>query len=209
MNDLIIYGTGIHAREMADLVDAANAVTPTWNLLGFLDAVKTGKEAAAELDGRPVLGGKEDVGRFADVSFLPAYDTGPLDVEPERIASLVAPTAFVAKTATLGLGCVLYPGCFVGANARLGDRVFALANAVVNHDCVVGDRVCLATGAALAGSVQVGDDVYLGQSSTVRQKLRIGTGSLIGMGAVVVKDVEAGSVMVGNPAKRLRSRSSG
>lgn len=208
MNDLIIYGTGIHAREMADLVDAANAVTPTWNLLGFLDAVKTGKEAAAELDGRPVLGGKEDVGRFADVSFLPAYDTGPLDVEPERIASLVAPTAFVAKTATLGLGCVLYPGCFVGANARLGDRVFALANAVVNHDCVVGDGVCLATGAALAGSVQVGDDVYLGQSSTVRQKLRIGTGSLIGMGAVVVKDVEAGSVMVGNPARKLKSRSS-
>jgi acetyltransferase-like isoleucine patch superfamily enzyme len=47
---------------------------------------------------------------------------------------------------------------------------------------------------------------YLGQGCTVRQELRIGAGSLVGMGAVVVRDVPPGSVVAGNPARRLRDR---
>ena len=58
----------------------------------------------------------------------------------------------------------------------------------------------------LAGIVHVESGVYLGQSCTVRQCLRIGRNALIGMGAVVVKDVEAGSVMVGNPARALTKK---
>lgn len=56
----------------------------------------------------------------------------------------------------------------------------------------------------LAGVVHVEADCYLGQSCTIRQHLRIGKKSLIGMGAVVVKDVPPNSVMVGNPARRIR-----
>jgi acetyltransferase-like isoleucine patch superfamily enzyme len=58
----------------------------------------------------------------------------------------------------------------------------------------------------LAGEIHVEADCYLGQSCTVRQKLRIGRGSMVGMGAVVIADVEPNSVMVGNPARKLRER---
>jgi len=77
----------------------------------------------------------------------------------------------------------------------------------VNHDDVLGDRVIMASGACLAGGVRVGHGCYLGQSCTVRQRLTIGERSLIGMGAVVISDVEPGSVMVGNPARFLRKNS--
>jgi acetyltransferase-like isoleucine patch superfamily enzyme len=203
LKDLLIFGTGIHARKMADIVEAVNAGTPTFTLLGFLASTRD-PDPPAELDGRPV---HRNADRFPDAFIVPAYDTGPLDVDPERIVSLVAPTAFVSKSAALGRGCVIYPGCFIGADARLGNRVFVLANSVINHDCILEDEVTLATGGLLAGSVHVEKGCYLGQGCTVREMLRIGKGSLIGMGAVVVTDVEPEGVMAGNPARKLRQRS--
>jgi acetyltransferase-like isoleucine patch superfamily enzyme len=64
----------------------------------------------------------------------------------------------------------------------------------------------MASGVVLAGSVHVEGGCYLGQFCTVRQQVRIGRGSLVGMGAVVLRDVPPNSVMVGNPARRLRDR---
>ena len=37
MNDLIIVGASGFGREVAWLVERINRVTPTWNLLGFMD----------------------------------------------------------------------------------------------------------------------------------------------------------------------------
>ena len=49
----------------------------------------------------------------------------------------------------------------------------------------------------------MGACTYVGTGAVVRENLRIGAGPLIGMGAVVVKDVEADSTVVGNPAHPL------
>lgn len=96
----------------------------------------------------------------------------------------------------------MFPHGFVGLNAVIGDHVFMLAGCLINHDVVMEDRVVAASAVTLAGSVHIEAGVYLGQSCCVRQFLRIGRNSLIGMGAVVVKDVEPDSVMIGNPARK-------
>ncbi|MFC1525462.1 acetyltransferase [Candidatus Latescibacterota bacterium] len=204
MRDLIIHGIGPHAREMADIVVPINAVAPTWRLLGFVDPQGT---EARELDGHPVLGGAEALVDHPQASVLPEYGSGPVPVPDSRLATLVAPTAFVASSASLGPGCVLYPGCFVGAHAVLGRRVFCLANSVINHDDQIGDGVTLCAGAALAGHVLVEAGAYLGQGCTVRQDLRVGAGSVVGMGSVVTRDVPAGVVVAGCPARVLADRS--
>lgn len=206
MRDLIVFGTGPHAREMADLVEDINSLSATWNLLGFVEP----REAApgSALDGRPVLGGAEALANHAESWVAPEYGSGPVPVDPERLATLVAPSAFVARSARIGPGCVLYPGCFVGADASLGRRVFCLANAVINHDCRFGDGVTLCAGATLAGHVQVEAGAYLGQGCSVRQELRVGAGSVVGMGSAVVADVPPGVVVAGCPARVMKGRRS-
>jgi len=204
---LLILGAGPHAREMADIVEHVNRVAPAWDLRGFLVPA-----AQADLVDRPLIGPHRVVGTYDELDGFGdaglAWSFGCDAPAPtERLINLVAPTAFVASTARLGRGCVLYPGCFVGHDAVIGDRCFALAGTVVNHDDVLGHDVTLAARATLAGGVTVEDGCYLGQGCTARQQLRIGRGSLIGMGAVVVADVMPDSVMVGNPARRLRRRS--
>jgi virginiamycin A acetyltransferase len=52
----------------------------------------------------------------------------------------------------------------------------------------------------------IGSDVWIGDNAVVGRGLNIGHGSIIGMGAVVVKDVEPYSIVIGNPGRTLRKR---
>ena len=205
LTPLVILGAEVHAAEMAEIVERANLAKPTWNLLGFLSP--SDEQVERTVNGYPVLGSAKRIPEHPQAAFVPSFGFPQGLLPPlDRMVSLVDPSAFVSRTATIGRGCVIYPHCFIGLNARVGDVVFALSGCVINHDDVIGDRVTLASRAALAGEVTVEPDCYLGQGCLIREKLTIGHGSLIGMGAVVVEDVLPNSVMAGNPARRLRDR---
>ena len=203
MKDLIILGTGVHGGEMAHIVDRVNRLSPTWNLLGHI-APQPGH--VAEFCGRPVLGTVEKLADYPQASLVADNEFPDTKALPqERFISLIDPSVFIHPTAQIGRGCVIYPNCFVGLKATLGQRVFVLSGAVINHDDVLEDGVVVCTNVSLAGEVHVESGCYLGQACTVRQKLRIGKGSLLGMGCVVIANVPAKSVMVGNPARLLRA----
>jgi len=215
MKDLIILGIGVHAAEMAELVERINrhvgadsrAPEPAWNLSGFIAPDARAERVGSELNGYPVLGTREVLPSYPDACYVPDNEYGdPVDLPPERMVSIIDPSAFVSRTARIGRGCVIYPNCYVGLNVTLSDRVFILSGCIINHDARLEDGVVLCSNVSLAGSVHVEAGCYVGQAATVRQKLRLGAGSLIGMGAVVTRDVPANAVMVGNPARKLRDR---
>jgi sugar O-acyltransferase (sialic acid O-acetyltransferase NeuD family) len=207
VRDLIILGTGVHGLEMAEIVRRINRQMPTWHLLGFIASDKQAQRVGEVRGGLPVLGTIDVIDKHRDALLVPDNEF-PHDapLPHQRLTSLVDPSCFVSPAASIGPGCVIYPNGFIGHNAQLGQRVFALAGSVINHDNLLEDRVVLCSHVSLAGHVYVEADCYLGQACTVRQFVRIGRSSLIGMGSVVLRDVEAGSVMVGNPARRLRER---
>jgi acetyltransferase-like isoleucine patch superfamily enzyme len=207
MHDLIILGAGPHAQEMTDIVREINHAHLMWNLLGFLVPEAQADQVGTMLAcGHAVLGTYAAIECYPDACFVPEYNCGHADVPPQRLVSLIARSAFVASTARIGKGCVVYPHCFVGHNTVLGDRVFMLAGSVINHDCRLEDDVTVGSTVSLAGFVHVEAGCYLGQACTIRQYLCIGRGSLIGMGSVVVADVPPNCVMVGNPARKLKER---
>ena len=51
--------------------------------------------------------------------------------------------------------------------------------------------------------VMIGDDVFVGYRALVLPGVTIGDGAVIGAGAVVTRDVEARTVVAGNPARSL------
>jgi len=193
MEDILILGVDIHAIEIVDIINMAQK----YNFLGIISESPDGSR---EYLGYPVLGGPEALNNYPNAYRVPMHgwkDRG----DRSGWVTVAAPSSFIASSAKLGAGCVIYPNCFIGANARLGDGVFMLSGSVINHDCVIEDSVVIATGVTLAGGVKVKTRAYLGQACTVKQNLTVGEKCLVGMGAVVTRDIPDGVTVKGCPAR--------
>ena len=111
-------------------------------------------------------------------------------------------------------------GVHIGNNVEIGSNVAiakgTLSNTIIEddvkidnlvhvaHNCVIKKGAFVIASSVLCGGVNVGKNAWVAPNSTVSQKVNIGDKSIIGLGAVVRKDVEQGSVVVGNPAKLLK-----
>ena len=91
----------------------------------------------------------------------------------------------------------------VTAPLRIGAHVLAMPHVLITHDHHISDGVTFAGRASLGGAVTIGEATYLGQGSSVREMLSVGAGVVTGMGSVVLKDVPAGEIWAGVPARRI------
>jgi acetyltransferase-like isoleucine patch superfamily enzyme len=100
----------------------------------------------------------------------------------------------------------------IGNNVRIHTQVFIPEFSVLEDGCWIGPNVVLTNAKyplspgvkdSLVGPV-VRRNAKIGANATLLPGVVIGEGALVGAGAVVVRDVPAGAVVVGNPARVIR-----
>jgi len=126
-----------------------------------------------------------------------------------------------------GAGSVIRPPffCDYGEHLTIGERTFANVGLValdvlpitIGDDVQIGPNVQLLTPThpiqpeprrakwEAGKPIAIGDNVWLGGGVIVLPGVTIGENTVVGAGSVVSRDLPAGVVAVGNPAKVIRS----
>lgn len=87
-------------------------------------------------------------------------------------------------------------GIYIGDGALIGHNAVL---ATLNHDPDPAKRQNL-----IPAPIHIGKNVWLGANVTVLPGVTIGENAIVAAGAVVTKDVEAGTVVAGVPAKFVK-----
>jgi maltose O-acetyltransferase len=152
---------------------------------------------------------------------LTRYNATPDEAADERTALLRE------LLGSCGDDTVIKPvfACDYGYNIRLG------RNAFINYHCIfldcapieIGDDLQMGPGVQLytaehpleadmrrsgleyARPIRIGSDVWIGGGAIILAGVTIGHGSVVGAGSVVVHDVPPASLVVGNPARIVRT----
>jgi len=117
------------------------------------------------------------------------------------LLTLIHPTCWVAKTATIGNGAILCPYSSVGPDVVLAPHVILNVYAGCGHDAQIGSFATFCPYAAVGGAAKIGERAFLGSHAFVAPKLTVGNDSKISAGAIVLSNVPANSLALGNPAQ--------
>ena len=190
-----------------------------YEMMGFLHDVLPVGTLVGKYQKYPVLGRSDDVHDFIkdhDVRVFVAYigmgkereTTGKLEalgIPDERLLSIVDPSAIVPDGfCQVGPGSMICPLAQLSADTTLGRNCILLPNSFVGHDTVLEDYVSIANNACIGANNHIGFGTHVGTNASTREKVRIGKYSVVGMGAVVLRDVETETIVIGSPAKPLR-----
>jgi acetyltransferase-like isoleucine patch superfamily enzyme len=115
----------------------------------------------------------------------------------------------IQKNARIGRRCKISSHTFICEGVTIEDHVF------IGHGVVfINDSYPKATTAT--GDLQTAADwkventivkkgASIGSGATILSNVTIGEGAMVGAGSVVTRDVAAGAIVAGNPARVLRS----
>ena len=116
----------------------------------------------------------------------------------------------VQKNAKIGKNCKISSHTFVCEGVKIGDNCF-IGHGVMfindNYPRAVNAENRMEDEKDWAGrfvKTDIADNVAIGSNVTVLGGIKIGKGAMIGAGSVVTKDVPAGELWAGNPAKFKR-----
>jgi len=217
MQKVAIVGGGGFAREVLDILMATNAISPQYDIQGYIDEDR--QRWGCVLNGYPVLGGFDWLQGEQNADIRLVFGVGSPAVRRRlvlkaaahgsRFCNVIHPSAVLTPFVELGEGTVICAGATLTNQIRLGSHVHVNLQCTIGHDCKIDDYCTLAPGVHVSGNVLIETGCDVGTGAAIIQGLTVGEWSVVGAGAVVTRDVPANSTTVGVPARVIKERQPG
>ncbi|RMD85132.1 MAG: acetyltransferase [Candidatus Dadabacteria bacterium] len=206
MEELIVIGAGGHASVVIDAVEKQGR----YSIVGIVDKSKRG-----EYLGYDILGDETALTGYPETYLVIAIGDNWIRknisdrVRGFPFATIIHPSANIARDVKIGHGTVVLPGATVNTGATIGRHCIINTGAIIEHDCIVEDYAAVQPGAVLGGNSTLGLCSVIGIGASVIHGINIGDNSVIGAGSTVISDIESSVVAYGTPAKTARNRRKG
>jgi len=198
---VLVIGASGFGAEVAWVIGRMNAVSPTFEIVGFCDDAPGKQEG--QFCGLPLLGRVESAAEKADGFVCAVGSNGARKVLTERAleaglvpVTVVDPSAVIAPGTVLGRGCYVGIGSVVSVGVRLGEGALVNHGVTVGHDAEIGDYAQLCPGVRVSGGCVLGEGVLMGSNACVIPCVRVGAWATVGAGAAVLRDVDEKGLFV-------------
>lgn len=103
----------------------------------------------------------------------------------------------------IGDNCCIIQGAIDDTVIKRGAKLNTMVH--VAHNVIIGENTIITAPTHICGSVIIGNHCHVA-ASIIRNQVSIGDNAILGLGSVVVKNVETGRTVIGNPAKPMVSK---
>ena len=208
--DILIYGGGGFAREVAWLVENCAGYV----FRGFVDDDET--LYSQLLNGYAVMSLDTASKEYPEAAIVPGIGSPQTrnSIMQKAITAgfgtetIIHPRIEKSDLITVGAGTVICAGCILTVNITIGKYVQLNLDCTIGHDVILEDYATLAPGVHVSGWVHIKKQAYIGTGAVIingtqDRPIIIGENSVVGAGACVTKSVAANTTVVGIPAKPL------
>lgn len=211
-NSVVVIGASGFGRESLDVLEAMKEAGHSLEIIGVVDdnpaAINLQRLAERKIEYLGTL--KEWIeGSPKSCKYVLAIGnptirhklSALLDKSGFDAFTAVHPSAVIGSQVVFGSGAVVCSGAVISTNVRLGVHVHINPNVTIGHDSILEDYVSINPAATISGEVLIMEETLIGAATTVLQGLTIGNRSLVGASSCVTKDISAGKVVKGIPAR--------
>lgn len=211
MKNLILIGASDWGLEIFSWLKQAQGFNEKWVFKGFID------------DNINKLEGKKYVEPFKILSTIDTYNIDENDVfvctiaKPKvkftlvesltkkgaKFINLIHSSAQIFDNVTIGIGNIISANCVLSNEVEIKNHIGINLACTIGHNVVIEDYCQLSSQCDLTGYVILNKGAFLGSKVSIIPKITVGQFANIGAGSVVIKKVNEGVSVFGNPAKQL------
>jgi sugar O-acyltransferase (sialic acid O-acetyltransferase NeuD family) len=210
----VLWGSSGHAKVLADLIFLRG---------GRIAALFDNKEVESAIAGVPIYLSETGFYNWLMSQSAPLLANGLAAIGGSRgrdrtyihnlfkkygISTPVVshPTSVISLSSQIGEGTQILALANIAPGVLIGEDCIINHGASVDHECTLGRGVHVGPGATLCGCVSLDDNAFVGARAVILPRIRVGQDAIIGAGSVVTKNVDAGEIVAGNPAKKLPAK---
>jgi acetyltransferase-like isoleucine patch superfamily enzyme len=134
--------------------------------------------------------------------------------------TLIGDVASIREQCRIGSHCLISRCVTINYNTTIGDRTRVMDSSHITGNCVIGDDVFISTLVATVNDNEmvkrsyadgkmlgprIADKASIGAGACLLPGVLVGEGAVVGAGSVVTKDVASYSLVMGVPARFIRS----
>jgi len=192
VNNIVLIGGGGHCKSVIDVIEQEGR----FNIVGIVDRPEL---LNSKVLGYPVIANDSDLVNLAKKYQYALITVGQIKSPALRIKlfdlaikadfvlpSIISPSAYVSKHATIGKGVVVMHHALVNANASIGNNSIINSKSMIEHDVIIESNCHISTNVTINGNVKVEKNCFVGSGAITKESITISSDSFIKAGSLVI-----------------------